>query len=247
MIVAEDTGRGSSPAASGIYKVAVVDDHAIVRSGIGILLQNLLGDDALVLEAGSIAEAVVVFEENPDVALALLDLSLPDATGLEGLHLLRKRFPDLPLVIISANEDCKLMLEAYRAGVLGFIPKTSNSKITLSALRLVIAGGQYLPVAAMSTLNTRPVDDFEEIEFRRDAAISEKEEREPARWERQLSARQMDVLRLMIQGKPNKEIARDLGLSVGTVKNHVAVVLRALDANNRSKAVMMALLAGVEP
>ena len=252
MNATEDTGRILGLATSGTYKVVVVDDHAIVRSGVGLLLQTLLGDDVVVLEAASIAEAEVVFEANPDVALALLDLSLPDATGLEGLYLLRRRFPDLPLVIISANEDCGMMLEAYRAGVLGFIPKTSNSKITLSALRLVIAGGQYLPVAAMSVLNA-PISDVgveprsEQVALPRDVAMPEKEGREPARWERQLSARQMEVLRLMIQGKPNKEIARDLGLSVGTVKNHVAVVLRALDATNRSKAVMTALMAGVEP
>lgn len=247
MIATEDPGRVLGLAASGSYKVVVVDDHAIVRSGVGLLLQTLLGDDVLVLEAASIAEAEVVFEANPDVALALLDLSLPDASGLDGLYLLRRRFPDLPLVIISANEDCGIMLEAYRAGVLGFIPKTSNSKITLSALRLVIAGGQYLPVAAMSVLNAPHADVSEEVVPHHDAAIPEKEGREPARWERQLSGRQMEVLRLMIQGKPNKEIARDLGLSVGTVKNHVAVVLRALDASNRSKAVMTALMAGVEP
>lgn len=247
MSAAEDTGRVLSLAASGSYKVVVVDDHAIVRSGVGLLLQTLLGDDVVVLEASSIAEAIVVFEANPDVALALLDLSLPDSSGLEGLYLLRGQFPDLPLVIISANEDCAMMLEAYRAGVLGFIPKTSNSKITLSALRLVIAGGQYLPVAAMSVLNAPHSEVVEEVEHPRDVVIPEKGEREPARWERQLSARQMEVLRLMIQGKPNKEIARDLALSVGTVKNHVAVVLRALDASNRSKAVMTALMAGVEP
>lgn len=229
------------------YKILVVDDHAIVRAGLSNLFRVLLGDRARIIEAASAREAVLALQANPDVALTLLDLTLPDTCGLTGLHTLRHSFPDLRFVIFSAEEDFELMLEAYRLGISGYIPKNSDLTILISALRLLIAGGQYMPAAVMSALTKQT---GQELRVPAPPSLPLHADKTPLAingWQQQLSARQMAVLRLMIAGKPNKEIASKLGLAVGTVKNHVAAILLALGASNRAQAATTALMAGILP
>lgn len=229
------------------YVALIIDDHPICRSGLTLLLRSTLGDHVTVLEAGSLAEAELVLQEQQDVTMILLDLTLPDTDGLDGLYKLRDEFPEIPVVVVSAIEDNETVIDAYRAGVLGFIPKSSSPKIAQSALRLVAAGGLYLPSEAMGALtasNATPVRPRLHIVSKQ--STWNDNERRSAGWVSKLSGRQLEVLRLMVQGEPNKEIARALGLSVGTVKNHVAVILRTLDASNRAKAVTIALTAGID-
>jgi DNA-binding NarL/FixJ family response regulator len=204
-------------------KILVADDHALFRDGLRYLLGQL--DGALeLLEAKDGAEALELARAHPDLDLVLLDLGMPGIDGLAGLRLLRARCPAVPVVILSASEEPADVRQALDAGALGFIPKSSTSQVMLSALRLVLSGGMYLPPSYMERSHAVRVPL---------AAASSVESLG-------LTPRQLDVLRLLGQGHSNKEIARVLDLAEGTVKLHISAILRALGVDNRTRAVVAA-------
>lgn len=205
-------------------KILVADDHALFREGLRYVLARL--DDAVeVLEARDGAEALALASRQPDLELVLMDLAMPGMDGVAGLRALRARIPSVPVVILAASEepdDVRLVLDG---GAMGFIPKSSTSDVMLSALRLVLAGGVYLPPALLD---------------RSPAARGPLPRRATSLEGLGLTPRQHDVLRLLGRGKSNKEIAQALGLAEGTVKLHVSAILRALDVENRTQAVIAA-------
>lgn len=206
-------------------KILIADDHALFRDGLRYVLARLGDDAAEIFEAKDGAEALALVAAHPDLDLVLLDLAMPGMDGIAGLRALRARSPSMPVVILSASEEPADIRLALDRGAMGFIPKSSSSEVMLSALRLVLAGGVYLPPAFLdrSRAGKGPV-------------VSAT----PSLENLGLTARQTDVLRLLGQGKSNKEIARALELAEGTVKLHVSAVLRALDAVNRTQAVVAA-------
>jgi DNA-binding NarL/FixJ family response regulator len=208
-------------------KVLLVDDHALFREGLRLLLQRM---DAgfEVLEAGHVDAALQAMAQHPDLALVLLDLGLPDMAGVDALSLMRTQHPGIPVVVISALQDRPCVLEAINRGAMGFIPKSSDSSLLTHALQLVLAGGVYIPVSAL-------VDAQEPADSATPAGLQAQTERLQALG---LSARQIEVLVQMVQGLPNKLIARNLGLSEATVKSHVTATLRALRVANRTQAVL---------
>ena len=203
-------------------KILVADDHAQFRDGLRYLLGQLC-DEVEVLEAKDGAGAVELAAAHPELELVLLDLGMPGIDGLAGLRLLRARCPALPIVILSGSEEPADMRQALDAGALGFIPKSSSSPVMLSALRLVLSGGIYLPPSYAERPQGMRVplsaDSLESLG---------------------LTHRQLDVLRLLGQGQSNKEIARVLKLAEGTVKLHISAILRALGVDNRTRAVIAA-------
>lgn len=213
-------------------KVLVIDDHALVREGLRPVLEQLSpGETVLVLEAHSYARGVEIAAAHRDLDLVLLDLNLPNVTGLAALVDLQERFPEVPVVIVSGEEGPGLVRETFERGALGFIPKSSTTAVILSALRLVLSGGTYVPPeimldapASAAPAKRAPVD-------------------LPALG---LTPRQAEVLQLVLAGKSNKVICRELGLAEGTVKNHVAAVLKALDASNRVEALVAAAKLGIK-
>jgi len=215
-------------------KFLVVDDHALIREAMRGVLKELRGDGT-VLEAASAGEASDLVRQHPDLALILLDLKLPDRDGIEMLGELREQYPAVSVVMLSAFNDRDNVVRALDAGALGFIPKTDSREVLLGALRLILAGGTYIPpevlargpAAAAAPDNPAP-------------------QKRPSPAELGLTERQVEVLALMMQGKSNKLICRALDLAEPTVKNHVSAILKALDVTNRTEAVLAVAALGWE-
>jgi DNA-binding NarL/FixJ family response regulator len=220
-------------------KVLVVDDHALIRQGLKPVLGQLgePGETVEVLEAGNYAEALERIAATPDLDLVLLDLRMPGVSGFVALADIEDRHPDLPVVIMTGDEEPELVREAFEHGALGFIPKSSPPPVILAALRLVLSGGTYVPPQVMSSTAPRPPAPPNVKTFAADPAIAVS---------LGLTPRQSDVLTLLLAGKSNKVISRDLNLAEGTVKNHVAAVLKALNVDTRVQAVIAAARLGLK-
>ncbi len=215
-------------------KLLVVDDHPLFREGLRHVLR-LLENQVDIEEATNFDEAVKAVVGRHDLDLILLDLLLPGMKGYDGMRTLRESAPDVPIVVISAVEEREAVLESFRHGAIGYIPKSSTSEVMLSALKLVLAGGKYLPpVIAGESLapETAPASGA----MYGAAALADAPE---------LTRRQREVLELIGEGRSNKEIAESLGLAEGTVKIHVTAILKALKATNRTQAAMVAAQLGL--
>ncbi len=205
--------------------ILVVDDHPLIREALKQVLRTL-DPDIRVLEAQSAQEAIAVLEATQNLRLIILDLALPGEDGMETLPLLRERWPQVPVVVFSAYDLPPVVTRAIDAGAMGFIPKTSPSDVIVNVLRFVLAGGVYLPV---EVLHQSPAA-AGSLAF---AATANS----PKPQGLGLTQRQSQVLALLVQGKSNKLICRELGLAEGPVKIHVAAVLKALGVTNRTEAV----------
>lgn len=210
------------------FTFLLVDDHALFRAGLTVLLQKMSGE-AVVLEVGTAAEAMQASQENPDIDLVLLDYTLPDSNGIQVLRSLKTTRPALPVILLSAHIDANLIQLALKEQASGFIPKTSTPDVMLSAIQLVLSGGIYIPLEAMNA----PSPILNSMN-----GVSGKAQGSTGK--AQLTQRQMDVLQQMKNGLSNKEIARQLHMSPSTVKVHVAAILRELAASSRTQAVFLA-------
>src|SRR5215470_9206665 len=213
-------------------KILVVDDHVLIRDALRGVLKELKGE-ADVLEASDCLQAMALITENADdLGLILLDLNLPDRDGFSALFELRERYPGISVVVLSGQHDRSSVIKALDLGALGFIPKSGQREVMLSALQLVFAGGIYIPpdILTRDSLTTPPDGQTPPTGGRPPAAAS------PA--DLGLTERQIDVLALMMQGKSNKAICRVLDLAEPTVKNHVTAILKALKVTNRTEAVI---------
>jgi DNA-binding NarL/FixJ family response regulator len=205
--------------------VLLIDDHALFREGLKFLLRSL--DAALAVdEAGNCAKALEHAAAR-SYDLVLLDLKMPGVDGLDALAALRDAIPAAPLVVLSGEDNAAVVRAAIERGAMGFIPKSSTPEVLIQALRLVLARGVYLPPTVLDAAGpaTAPPAASQALCG--------------------LTPRQMDVLRCVIQGKPNKIIARELDVSESTVKAHLSSVLRALGAHNRTEAVYAAAKLGL--
>jgi DNA-binding NarL/FixJ family response regulator len=213
-------------------KTLLVDDHTLFREGLAMLIGHGFPEIEL-LQAGALGEALSCLAMTPDIQLVLLDLALPDADGLEGLLRLRAQAPDATVVVLSGDESPETVLAAIDAGAAGFVPKTARAGVMQGALRVVLAGGVYLPPAVLGFARgaAQPVT----------PAVNAGDHEGLAG----LSPRQVDVLRLLAAGKPNKLICRELALSESTVKTHLAAIFRKLDVNSRTQAVLAAARLGL--
>ncbi|WP_170160126.1 response regulator transcription factor [Azonexus fungiphilus] len=223
--------------------VLIVEDHHIVRGGLRKVISDVLaGVRVEFLEASTLAEArQIISERKGDLDLVLLDITLPDAGGADEVDCLKTDWMALPVVVVSACEDWSLAAEFLKAGALGFIPKSSDVSVMINALRLILAGDRYFPAHVFYQLTDDHAGGGDE-----GGSAQPKSSAEAA----DLSPRQKEVLRLILKGKSNKEIARELNVSIGTAKNYVAAVLRAYNASSRAKAISAALTgdaAGITP
>jgi DNA-binding NarL/FixJ family response regulator len=205
-------------------KIMVVDDHALVREGLRHVLQGA-AEEVEVLEAGRCTAAFDLAGLHPDIALVLLDINLPDMNGLAALDRFGLRHPDVPVIMLSGLEDPGVMRKCFDRGAAGFLPKSSMSEVLLQAVRLVLAGGTYVPpeMLGAAALHTPAADVLN------------------------ITPRQHDVLQLIVDGLSNKEIARELDLSEQTVKAHVTMILRALQVDTRTQVVVAVTRLGLIP
>jgi DNA-binding NarL/FixJ family response regulator len=212
-------------------KILIVDDHPLIREALRHILAGLDSEFDL-RECQNGAEAFAAADAIPDLDLILLDLGLPDIDGFEALARLREQRPGTPVVVLSASDNPENVTRAIDAGAMGFIPKTSSNQLLLNALRLVLSGGVYLPLEVLRQHRGTPEHALQRAEEagRGGAALSPRD--------LGLTARQAEILALMIQGKPNKLICRELDIAEGTVKIHVTAILRALNVSNRTQAVI---------
>ena len=210
-------------------KVLVIDDHALIREALRGVLKELKGD-AIIVEASTGREALDLLGDQPDFGLILLDLNLPDRDGFAVLADLRERYPAISTVVLSAFNDRENVARALDVGALGFIPKSSTREVMLSALRLILSGGIYIPPDILVRRGAAPSSPPS------DAGGTGSRPQSPR--DLGLTERQVDVLALMMQGKSNKAICRTLDLAEPTVKNHVTAILKALKVTNRTEAVI---------
>lgn len=210
-------------------RILLVDDHVLFMKGMRFLLAEL-SDDVECIEANS-CQLIADSTENTHFDLILLDWNLPGLSGLPALQMMRDRFPETPVVIVSGEENPSNIRQTIDAGALGFIPKSSTPEVLAAALQLILAGGTYIPKSALAEESTSPL----------------MVERKPRNQLDQISPKQFEVLLKAIQGKPNKTIARELHLSDSTVKAHLSAAFIALDVRNRTEAVYMAARLGLVP
>ncbi len=196
--------------------IAIADDHPLMRAALASSLAACTPGVRFV-EASDVTSTMSVVSGDPAPDLLLMDLHMPGADGLAGVRSVRTVAPHVPVAVVSAEDDRHVVAQLLALGVSGFIPKTDSPGVVASAVRLILAGGTYVPPHLLRGDTAAPV------------ATSSG-----------LTARQTDVVRLLARGLSNKAIARELGVSEGTVKVHLLAVFRVLDVRNRTAAVLAA-------
>ncbi len=209
--------------------ILVVDDHPLIREALVGSLQRL-GAGVAVRPAADCERALALAGAGPEPDLVLLDLNLPQLSGLAALKAWRSRFPAVPVVVLSADVERSMMLAALGAGAAGYVPKSTSSEVLLGAVRIVLDGGRYLPPELLSA----------------SASAAPRLRPTPASLDQLgLTARQLEVLKLLAGGAPNKVIGRELGLAERTVKAHVTALIRALKVSSRTQVALAAARLGL--
>jgi DNA-binding NarL/FixJ family response regulator len=199
-------------------KVVIADDHPLVRDALARVVQQIAGDVEVRTVGDHAALHSALAAALPD--LVIVDLNMPGTSGLEMLRAFRERYPALTIVVASGQDDPATIRAVLATGAHGFIPKSEPPEVLVHALQLVLAGGVYIP--------PRTLERFGDVASARPTDFSG------------FTPRQQDVLRLLLKGEPNKAIARQLGLTEGTVKIHIAAILRGMQVRNRTEAVIRA-------
>jgi DNA-binding NarL/FixJ family response regulator len=215
-------------------KILVVDDHVLIREALSGVLKELKGD-ATILEASDCRQAMLLITEHADIGLILLDLNLPDREGFSMLPELRERYPATSIVVLSAQQDRGSVVKALELGAVGFIPKSAQRAVMLTALQLVFAGGIYIPPEILSR------EQLSQPEKPSATSLPGVPSGDVG-----LTERQLDVLNLMMEGKSNKAICRVLDLAEPTVKNHITAIFKTLKVTNRTEAVIAVIKLGWE-
>jgi two-component system nitrate/nitrite response regulator NarL len=207
----------------------IVDDHAVLRSGLTALLRQVEPETSVV-EASDAAQGLELVTRHADLDAAFLDLEMPGIRGIPVIEEFGKRRPDLPIIVFSASEDPRDVRLALAAGALGYVPKSASATTLIAAVRLVLQGEVYVPPLMLNDATSEPT-----------RAAAAENSPAPGR----LTERQAEVLRRIALGQSNKEIAAALDLSEKTVKVHVSGVFRTLNVVNRAQAAHAARHAGL--
>lgn len=205
-----------------MLKLLVVEDHALVREGLLATLKNL-GAETRTFGVPD-ANAAIGVLETEDIDMMILDLMLPGTKGQTFLPLVRRRFPTVPVVVLSALDDADTVSRVMKAGASGFVSKSGSSTELLDALRAVLSGDIYLPAKLQELVNRSDVAQGD------GKALVQRFGLTPA---------QARVLELLAEGRSNRQIGELLGLTEGTVKIHASAIIKAMGVTNRSEAALM--------
>jgi len=206
-----------------MLNLLVVEDHALVREGLLATLKNL-GAETRTFGVPDANDAIGVLESQ-DIDMMILDLMLPGTKGQTFLPLVRRRFPTVPVVILSALDDADTVSRVMKAGASGFVSKSGSSGELLEALRAVLSGEIYLPPKLQELMNRS------ESAHGGGKSLAQRFG---------LTAAQARVMELLAEGRSNRQIGELLGLTEGTVKIHVSAIMKAMGVANRSEAALMA-------
>jgi DNA-binding NarL/FixJ family response regulator len=196
-------------------KILIVDDHALFRAGLRMLLSTI-GQNVHCLEAANAADALALIAQHADLQLCLLDLALKNEHGFQAIQKIKETAPQVAVVVVSGVDDSATIRSCIDAGAMSFIPKSVTPEVLTQALQHVLSGAVYLPEQIVSAMADTP-------------------QRRPL-----LTPRQFQVLQCLSRGLPTKLISRELELSEHTVKEYIALVFQALGVRNRTEAVIKA-------
>jgi DNA-binding NarL/FixJ family response regulator len=212
-----------------VLKILLVDDHELFREGLKLLLANL-ADACIFAEAAELTQGLALAAAQR-FDIVLLDFRMPGTSGFEALRAMRATAESASIVVLSGEDDPMLIRQVIDEGAAGFIPKASSHALMMAALQLILSGSTYLPPHVLSMIEAESAEGVAQAEAPSALAA--------------LTERQMATLRLAMQGKANKIIAREMDISEATVKAHLAAAFRALGVHNRTEAVFVAARAGL--
>lgn len=208
-------------------KVLIADDHALFRDGLALFLEKI-EKDVMLFQTSNYTQAVKTLESEKDIDLLVIDLDMPDMSWEEGLEQVVSHLGEkTKFFVISASEDVKAVKKCLELGASGYVSKRSDPKILENALKLVMDGGVYLPSEILQKYIT---SNPQQVSKEKNKGLTERQEQ---------------VLKLAASGLSNKQIAYEIGITESTVKLHINSLLRALDANNRTQAVINAQKMGL--
>ncbi len=211
-------------------KFLIADDHELFLQGLEFILHKQY-PEAEILLTNSYTGIFEILEKQKDFDLIITDLAMPGANWLEAISHVHSLCPEVPIIIISAVFDPEILQKTYDIGVSGYVSKAFPNNIILSAINLVMAGGMYIPPELLNlNLKNRKLPIHDLIEDLNESPKSVRENKV-------LTPRQTEVLKCLSEGLSNKQIAYRLGLSEGTVKIHITLLMRALEVSNRMQAV----------
>lgn len=206
-------------------RVLIVDDHPIVRDALATALSSLRVFDEI-HTANSFRSLVEKLEVDPHFQMLILDLSLVDTFGSRSVEFIREQYTQIPILIFSAFDSPDIIAQCFEYGVHGFVSKGSSMQNIVSAVRVVMAGGLYIPPAVARSMGF-------ELPESKESALPLDEEKP------QFTSKQQEVFELLLQGLPNKVIGRRLGMAEGTVKTHLHNIYQILRVNSRAQAILM--------
>ncbi|KXO12095.1 MULTISPECIES: response regulator [Marinobacter] len=210
------------------YKILIADDHPLFREAISNVIASGF-ENTEIIETENLDNALEIAKNTDDLDLILLDLNMPGMHGLNGLITLRNEAPSLPVVIVSAEEDKQVVLQAITYGAIGFITKSSPRSEMTGAIQQILNGNVYLPSDIIRTSK----ENHSRKHRNDENAISPE-------MLNSLTRRQLLVLERMAKGESNKQIAYNLNIAETTVKAHVSAILRKLAVHNRVQAILSA-------
>lgn len=206
-------------------KILIADDHALFRDGLALRLEQI-APDAAISQASGYSQVFKILKSDNKFDILVLDVEMQDMPWLESLRQIREISPQTKIVVVSATEDSRTIRTILSTGVKGYIPKRSEIKVFNNAFKLISDGGTYVPP---TVIDNSPINNISG----RNTGI------------KLLTTRQSQVLDLIAQGKSNKQIAYEMGVSESTVKLHINALLRSLHVNNRTQAVITAQKIGL--
>jgi DNA-binding NarL/FixJ family response regulator len=217
-----DTSKAAHEEEPPALTVLIADEHYIAREGLRLCLQSIQCNMS-VMEAETLETAVSLCRSSPRFDLVLLDLGMSDAGGAV-LDVFRRACPQQRVAVLSADQRPRSRRDVMDKGVLGYLPKNMGKDAFMNGLRSVLAGEAYAPAESAPTAGAH-AKRLEAPHAVRNAKFTE---------------RQLDVLARLIEGKPNKQICRELNLALGTVKTHVGAIFGALEVSSRAEAIVTA-------